>query len=210
VRAPHIESRLPDGSRRRLLRRLAGAGALLLALPARTLARAQDLGAFGAAARACSPDEKHTPPSPAGPDFKPGSPPRTSLIEPGVTGTKLVLTGTVTGTHCGPIPRAVIEFWQADARGVYDKIGFRLRGRQVTDASGAFRLETIVPGPHDARAPRIHLRLQPPGEPVFTTQLFFPGDPRNATDKEFRPELTMTVTSAGADKRATFHIVLDL
>ena len=44
--------------------------------------------------------------APEGPDFKPGAPGRSSLIDPTVTGTKLVLTGTVSGLTCGPIKRA--------------------------------------------------------------------------------------------------------
>lgn len=201
---------MPPGSRRQALTSLAQAAAFLIVLPARGLARAQDLGAFAAGPRPCSPDEQHTPSSPAGPDFKPGSPQRSSLLEPGMAGARLVLTGTLSGIHCGPIARAVVDFWQADANGVYDKAGFRLRGRQLTDAEGAFRLNTIVPGPHDTRAPHLHVRVQPPGKPAFTTQFFFPDQPQNALDTEFRSELVMTVTAAGAEKHARCHIVLDM
>ncbi len=203
---------MPQSSRRLVLKALlsAAAAAAAAVLPVRRLSGAQDLGQFAGGPPPCSPDETHTPSSAVGPDFKAGSPQRTSLIEPGMTGTRLILSGNVSGIHCGPIARAVIDFWQADARGIYDKSGFRLRGRQLTDATGAFRLDTIVPGPHDTRAPHLHVRLQPPGRQVFTTQLFFPDQPSNKTDAQFRPELVMAVTTSGTEKRTRFNIVLDM
>jgi protocatechuate 3,4-dioxygenase beta subunit len=201
---------MPQSSRRLVLRTLLLSAAAVCAAPTRGLAGAQDLGQFAGGPPPCSPDEKHTPSAPAGADFKPGSPQRASLIEPGITGTRLVLTGHVSGIHCGPIAKAVVDVWQADARGIYDKTGFRLRGRQLTDATGAFRLDTIVPGPHDKRAPHLHVRVQPPGKQVFTTQLFFPDQPLNKLDAQFRPELVMSVTASGAEKRARFNIVLDM
>jgi protocatechuate 3,4-dioxygenase beta subunit len=198
---------MPQSSRRLALKALLS---VVCAVPLGRWIRAQDLGQFAGGPPPCSPNEKHTPSAPAGPDFKAGSPQRTSLMEPGVTGTRLIVTGNVSGIHCGPIARAVVDFWQADARGIYEKTGFRLRGRQMTDANGAFRLETIVPGPYAKRAPHLHVRVQPPGKPVFTTQLFFPDQPSNKTDAQFRPELLMTMTTAGAEKRAHFNIVLDM
>ena len=199
---------MPQSSRRLALKALLSVA--VAAVSSRRLTRAQDLGQFAGGPPPCSPNEKHTPSAPVGPDFKPGSPPRASLIGPGITGPRLIVTGHVSGIHCGPIAKAVVDFWQADARGIYDKTGFQLRGRQITDAQGAFRVETIVPGPHDTRAPHLHVRVQPPGKPVFTTQLFFPDQPANKADAQFRPELLMTVTTAGAEKRAQFNIVLDM
>ena len=186
-------------------------------LPALALRRApagaQGLGTFPGAAdapKACKPDEKATPAAPAGPDYRARPPRRSSLIEPGVTGPRLVLTGTVSGLTCGPIKNANVEFWQADARGAYDRAGFRLRGQQVTDATGHYRLETIVPGASGKRAPTVHVRVQPPRRSAFTTQLFFPGAPQNTGDPAFRPELAMTVTERSDGLTATFDIVLDI
>jgi protocatechuate 3,4-dioxygenase beta subunit len=175
-----------------------------------TRPRAQGLGEFAAGPPPCAPDEKVTPATPEGPEFKRGAPQRTSLIEPGMTGMKLVLTGTVSGLTCGPIKGARLDFWQADARGAYDQAGFRLRGHQFTEATGAYRLETVVPGPHDKRAPRLHVKVQPPGKPPLTTQLFLPDQPLNKTDPQFRPELAMTVTDGRGIKTARFNIVLNL
>src|SRR5262249_56486861 len=66
----------------------------------------------------------------AGPFFKPRSPERASLLEPGMRGTRIVVTGAVLSITCRPIPGALLDFWQADDRGEYDSAGFRLRGHQ--------------------------------------------------------------------------------
>jgi protocatechuate 3,4-dioxygenase beta subunit len=171
----------------------------------------QGLGQFaGAGPAPCKADEQATPAAPQGPDFKAGAPERASFIEPGVTGTTLVLTGSVKGLTCGPIKRARLDFWQADARGVYDASGFRLRGCQFSDANGRFRLETIVPGPHGKDAPQIHVKVQPPGKPGLTTRLFFADLPQNKTDPQFRQELAIATTNGPAGKTGTFDLVLNL
>ena len=171
----------------------------------------QGLGQFGnSAAAPCLLDDKATPAVPAGKEFKPGSPSRTSLIEPGVAGPKLVLTGIVRGLTCGPIKGAVVDFWQADAQGVYDQAGFKLRGHQSTDAAGKYRLDTIVPGASGTRAPHLNARVTPPGKPVFTTRIFLPDAAQNKKDPAFKPELAMKVTEGRDGKTATFDIVLNL
>jgi hypothetical protein len=52
--------------------------------------------------------------------------------------------------------------------------------------------------------------VEPPGKPAFTTQLFFPDDPRNRSDPQFKPELVMKVTGGSAGKSAVFNIVLNI
>ena len=111
----------------------------------RRLTFAQGLDKFTIPTVACK-DEKPTPGVADDKTFRPGAPQRTRLADAGTPGQKLVLTGTVKGVVCGPIKGARVDFWQADARGVYDATGFRLRGYQMTDANGQYRLETIVPG----------------------------------------------------------------
>src|SRR5262249_54238663 len=86
-----------------------------------------------------------TPSQTEGPYFKPNSPLRASLLAPGLPGTKLVVEGSVLTADCKPVPRALLDFWQADAEGHYDNSGQRLRGHQLTDDAGRYRLETVVP-----------------------------------------------------------------
>jgi len=157
----------------------------------------------------CGDGDEPTPAETAGPFYKPRSPLRTSLLETGITGTKLVVTGRVFSRDCRPLAGVLVDFWHADDSGQYDNIGFKLRGHQFTDASGRYRLETIVPGVYTGRTRHIHVRVQAPEGRVLTTQLYFPGEPRNARDGLFRPDLLMAVKDADDGKQARFHFLLD-
>src|SRR3954462_13180002 len=77
-----------------------------------------------------------TPALTEGPYYKAGSPERASLLEAGMSGTKIVISGTVFDKNCRPITGAWLDFWQADSSGAYDNAGYKLRGHQFTDASG--------------------------------------------------------------------------
>jgi protocatechuate 3,4-dioxygenase beta subunit len=145
-----------------------------------------------------------------GPFFTPSSPRRKSLLEPGMAGTRLTLTGYVLSTRCKAVPRALVDFWHADARGVYDNEGFRLRGHQFTDAKGRYSLETIVPGLYTGRTRHIHVKAQAPGRPVLTTQLYFPGEAGNRTDGIFDSHLLVRWRKVGNRRVARFDFVLDL
>jgi protocatechuate 3,4-dioxygenase beta subunit len=153
-------------------------------------------------------DDDPTPAQTEGPYFKPSSPLRSSLLESGMAGTPLVLTGRVLSTTCTPIRLALLDFWQADDAGNYDNSGFRLRGHQFTDADGNFRLETIVPGLYPGRTRHIHVKVQPPTGSILTTQLYFPGEARNSSDGIYSAELLMTIADSGNGKQGTFNFVV--
>jgi protocatechuate 3,4-dioxygenase beta subunit len=108
-----------------------------------------------------------------------------------VTGTTLVISGRVVRTSCRPVGRALIDVWQCDESGDYDNDGYRLRGHQLTDAQGRWRLTTVVPGLYAGRTRHIHVKVQRPGAPVLTTQLYFPGERANRTDGFFDRELLL-------------------
>ncbi len=146
----------------------------------------------------------------AGPFYTPNSPLRTSLLEKGVTGTRIVVTGRVYSRACTPIANALVDVWQADGDGEYDNEGYRLRGHQFSTADGSYRLETIVPGLYPGRTRHVHVRVQPKGGRLLTTQLYFPDEPRNARDSLYRPELEMAVREAerGRGREGRFHFVL--
>ena len=154
-------------------------------------------------------DDDLTPAQTEGPYFTPNSPERASLLEPGVTGTKLVITGYVLTRDCRPIARALLDFWQADDGGQYDNQGYRLRGHLFTDQDGFYRLETIVPGLYPGRTRHIHVKVQAPNRPILTTQLYFPDEARNRTDGIFQPDLVMAVQDSPDGKAATFTFVRD-
>jgi hypothetical protein len=159
---------------------------------------------------ACGDSDEPTSAQTEGPYYRRDSPERTSLLEPGVTGTRLVITGSVLTRTCRPIARALLDFWQADASGQYDNRGYRLRGHQFTDTSGQYTLETIMPGLYTGRTRHIHVKVQAPGQPVLTTQLYFPHEPRNATDPLFRPSLLLALAKSDDGLAGTFHFVLDV
>ncbi|MFE4858491.1 carbohydrate-binding protein [Streptomyces sp. NPDC056670] len=144
-----------------------------------------------------------------GPYFKPNSPLRTSLITDSTRGTRLTVTGYVFSRTCRPIAGALLDFWQADDNGDYDNTGYTFRGHQFSTAQGAFSLTTIVPGLYPGRTRHIHVKLQSPGQPIITTQLYFPGEPRNNTDTIFDARLLMNVRQAGPAREATYDFVLD-
>jgi protocatechuate 3,4-dioxygenase beta subunit len=108
------------------------------------------------------------------------------------------------------VERALIDLWQADAEGVYDNTGFRLRGHQFTDAEGRYRFLTIMPASYEGRTRHFHVKVQAPGGRVLTTQLYFPGEAHNRSDRLFRRELLMNVTEAEGSLAARFDFVLDV
>jgi protocatechuate 3,4-dioxygenase beta subunit len=146
-----------------------------------------------------------------GPYFKANAPERKSFIEPGVTGTKLTLTGQVFSSDCKPIAKARLDFWQADDKGVYDNQGFKLRGHQFTDNEGKYALETIMPGLYPGRTRHIHVKIQIPNQPGLTTQLYFPNEPANSSDRIFNAALLVTMKdNEDGSKSAGFNFVLKL
>jgi protocatechuate 3,4-dioxygenase beta subunit len=133
-----------------------------------------------------------------GPYFKSSSPERIELIEEGMAGQPIELAGFVMTRGCKPLAGALLEFWQADDQGRYDNTGFRLRGHQFSDAEGRYRLRSIVPGVYVGRTRHIHVKVQPRGGAVLTTQLYFPGEALNRKDGLFRKELLVrTAKNAG-------------
>ena len=154
-------------------------------------------------------DDEATIAQTEGPYFTASSPERTNLLA-GVTGTILTITGRVLSTGCQPIARAKLDFWQADNAGAYDNSGYRLRGHQYTDESGRFVLETIVPGLYRGRTRHIHVKAQAPNRPVLTTQLYFPGEARNASDGIYNAKLEMAIQEVSGGKAAAFDFALSL
>jgi protocatechuate 3,4-dioxygenase beta subunit len=138
---------------------------------------------------ACHDGDEATLPQTEGPFFKPSSPERAELLEAGMAGQPLELVGFVLTRACKPLAGALLDFWHADDKGRYDNSGFRLRGHQFSDAEGRYRLRSIVPGIYAGRTRHIHVKVQPRGGRVLTTQLYFPGEPRNRSDGLFRKDL---------------------
>jgi protocatechuate 3,4-dioxygenase beta subunit len=159
---------------------------------------------------ACDDGDMATPPQTEGPFFKPRSPARADLRERGSAGTPLDLRGYVLSRRCRPVAHALVDLWHADERGEYDNRGFRYRGHQYADGSGAFHFRTIVPAQYPGRTRHLHFKVQAPRGRVLTTQLYFPDEPANRRDGLFRSELVMRITRAADGRAARFDFVLDI
>jgi len=145
-----------------------------------------------------------------GPFFKPRSPERSDLREPGAGGRRFELSGVVLSTSCRPLRGALVDLWHADEKGEYDNIGFRYRGHVITRADGGFRFGTIVPAPYASRTRHYHVKVQAPGSRLLTTQLYFPNEPANLPDGLFQRELLMRIADAGDGLAGRFDFVLNV
>lgn len=161
-----------------------------------------------AATPSCDDGDGPTPRQTEGPYYTPDSPLRADLSGDGAVGRPMLLRGRVVDRRCRPIDAALVDLWHCDGSGSYDNAGYRLRGHQLTDAAGVWRFRTVMPGLYPGRTRHFHLKAQPPGGQVLTTQLYFPDEPANADDGIFDPELLLTLSPDGAE--AAYDIVLDL
>jgi protocatechuate 3,4-dioxygenase beta subunit len=187
-------SREPDRLRRLLL----AAGAALPFVPP---GRAAELPPTPA----CGPQAPRTPSQTEGPYYTPNTPLRASFAEPGTRALRLVLSGRVVSAACTPVAGALLDFWHCDEHGQYDNAGFRYRGHQFSDAGGRFRLETIFPAIYPGRARHLHVKVQAPGGPILTTQLYFPGDAR---DGLWRRELVVAMEARPEARLAAFQFIV--
>jgi len=128
-----------------------------------------------------------TSPDILGPFYLSGSPSKTQIAATGEPGERLFISGKVLGNDCQtPLPGAVIEVWQADDDGCYHhpsscgQENFKLYGQMVSNTSGNYEFETILPGKYlngsDFRPSHIHFKITGPDQKALITQLYFEGD----------------------------------
>jgi len=151
-----------------------------------------------------------TPAQTEGPYYTANTPERNSLLEPGMPGTHLIVAGYVLTKDCRPIANAWLDFWQADAAGAYDNQGYTLRGHQFSDAQGRYFLETVRPGEYPGRTVHIHVKVQPPGGAILTSQLYFPDVASNNSDGIFDPAALVTLEGRTDYQLAFYDFVLDV
>src|SRR5262249_38724010 len=131
---------------------------------------AQGLGQFATPSVPCG-DVKPTPAAADDATFKADAPLKASLVEPGMTGERLVPTWTVSGVVCGAIKGSRIDFWQADPQTGYDTKGFHLRGHVLSDDKGVYKIETILPAAYGGRVRHLNAKVTAAGKPTLVTQL---------------------------------------
>ena len=119
-------------------------------------------------------------------------------------GERIIVSGRVLDDSGRPIPKTLIEIWQANAAGRYRHASdlhpapldpnFTGAGRTLTDENGVYRFVTIKPGAYpwfnhyNAWRPA-HIHFSVFGRAFITrlvTQMYFPGDPLFAFDPVFQ------------------------
>jgi protocatechuate 3,4-dioxygenase beta subunit len=161
-----------------------------------------------APAFACTPGQL-TPAQTEGPYYKANPPEVTSLLQPGMSGTKLIVSGYVLDVGCRPVAGARVDFWQADSQGRYDNRGYTLRGFEMTDAQGRYSMETVVPGLYPGRTSHIHVKVTAPDGPTLTTQLYFPDESANASDGIYDPRMLLAIEKSEAGVTGRYDFVID-
>ena len=172
-----------------------GVLAPLAALPALPLFGSPVLAQDGrlALTPACHGESRQTVSQTEGPFFRPDAPLRHDLAGDAPRGQPILIGGLVLDSACRPVVGAIVQVWHADDAGQYDNRGSRLRGHGFTDRSGTWSFRTIVPAAYWSRTRHYHFKVQRPGGPVLTTQLYFPDDPGNPRDPGFDPRLVLAL-----------------
>jgi len=139
-----------------------------------------------------------TTPNLAGPYYKAGAPFRDSGLlydqELSSAEVPLVVRGRVTDVATdSPVAGAVLDVWQADGQGIYDEIGYHLRGRVPVADDGSYEYRTVLPegyqipakgptttllealGQDNWRPAHIHLRVHVGDSTPLQTQFFMAG-----------------------------------
>lgn len=146
-------------------------------------------------------------------------------------GKVVTIIGKVSGTDGNPIEGATVDLWQANAAGRYNHpnesneapLDPNFQGWAIVPSgkTGEFKFKTIVPGAYPAskdwfRPPHIHFKVTKLGYLELTTQMYFPGEKLNDTDKILQrvPEaergLLIAKAVEGKEDTLEFHMVLEM
>jgi len=120
---------------------------------------------------------------------------------PGATGRPegdlVYVTGRVTDQECRPVKGAMVELWQANAKGRYVHVAdpnpapkdpnFLGFGEAVTDENGIYSFKTIKPGAYpipggSIRPPHLHFKVHGGLFHMMITQMYFAGEEHNRSD----------------------------
>ncbi len=109
----------------------------------------------------------------------------------------IYVTGRVTDERCRPLKGAMVEIWQANAKGRYVHVAdpnpapkdpnFLGFGEAITDENGMYSFKTVKPGGYPVpggwiRAPHIHFKAHRGFFHMIVTQMHFAGEEHNRDD----------------------------
>ena len=99
------------------------------------------------------------------------------------SGASIEIRGRLVQGDGGPMDNAIVEIWQASAKGRYDDPAFFGWGRAATDADGNYSFRTVKPGALEGRAPHVNVLVLFSGlMRQLQTVMFFEGEEANARD----------------------------
>ncbi|MFN4942778.1 MAG: protocatechuate 3,4-dioxygenase [Akkermansiaceae bacterium] len=145
-------------------------------------------------------------------------------------GKVVIISGAILNTDGTPVEDATVDLWQANAAGRYnhpsDKneapLDPNFQGWAIVPSgkNGEFKFKTVIPGSYPAskdwsRPPHIHFKVSKLGYVELITQMYFPGEKLNDTDKLLQrvPEAERTALIAklipGEIDTYEFKIVLE-
>jgi protocatechuate 3,4-dioxygenase beta subunit len=153
-----------------------------------------------------------------GPFYKAGAPFRENIIPVENTAAPLIVQGKVFANCDTVLKDAMVEIWNANDQGEYDTSAeFKFRGSYQTEADGAYRFKTIIPGRYlnggTFRPSHIHFRITAPDHQELVSQIYFKDDPFIENDpwagseKAFERILTLEKDVNGTDT-INFNIYL--
>lgn len=143
-----------------------------------------------------------------GPFFTPDTPEKSDFRGDAPKGEPLILEAVVRDKNCQIIPGTQVELWHAGPDGAYDNKGYKFRGHQYADARGRVTFKTLVPGLYPGRTRHFHIKVQPPGGRMLTTQLYFPGETGNILDWGHKRELEMDISPSETGLSARFDFII--
>lgn len=130
---------------------------------------------------------------------------------------RLTVTGTIMGVpDCRPLAGAMIDIWQANAKGEYSQVQRErnddprclLRGTLMSGADGRYAFRSVLAGEYPGRPSHIHYRVSMKGYRTLVTQLYF--GPERGVDAARVVKLTRGAAGDGrpGDYQAVFNITL--
>jgi protocatechuate 3,4-dioxygenase beta subunit len=152
-----------------------------------------------------------------GPFYVKDAPAQSDLCSAAGENGRLAVSGRILGApDCKPLAGAVVEVWQADAKGEYSQVSRGrkddprcwLRATLTAGAGGRYAFRSVLAGEYPGRPSHLHYRVSMHGYRTLVTQLYF--NPERGVDAARVAKLAhgTAVDGKPSDYQAAFDIVL--